>query len=135
MQIDVLEALHDLEQQTRLVEPADRVVEVEPLDNLAHIFTEAGDVVAQIGGDIGSVGDQLVEIVERGVVEGETGGDAELPVEVLQPPVLELRLPRQHLLLGSGQHAVEPAQHRQRQNDVLVLAAPESVANQVGDTP
>ena len=37
MQIDVLEALHHLEEQSCLVEPADSVGEIEPLDHLAHI--------------------------------------------------------------------------------------------------
>jgi hypothetical protein len=39
------------------------------------------------------------------------------------------------LFLGFGQHAVETAQDGQRQNDVLVPAAPEGVADEVGDSP
>ena len=85
MQVDRLEALEHLEEQARLVELADRVVEVEALEHLAHVLAESGDVVAQIGGELGRVGAELVEVVARGVVEGEAGGLAELPVEVLQP--------------------------------------------------
>ena len=135
VQIDVLEALQDLEKQPRLVEPADRVVEIEALDDLAHVLAEAGDVVAQIGGDIGRVGEQLVKVVARGVVEREAGSAAELVIHLLQPSLPQLGLPREHLLLGIGQHAVETAQHGQRQNDVLVPAAPEGVANEVRDPP
>jgi hypothetical protein len=135
VQIDILEALQHLEQQPRLIEPADCVVEVEALNDLAHVLAEAGDVIAKIGCDVRRVADQLVEIVQRGVVERETGGHAELLVEVLQPSVSQLGLPREHLSLGTGQHAVETAQHGQRQDDVLVPAAPEGVANEVGDPP
>jgi hypothetical protein len=135
VQIDVLEALQNLEQQSRLIEPADRVVEIEPLDHLAHVLAEAGDVVAQIGREMGRVGEQLLEVVARGVIEGEARNLGELPVEVLQPSVPQLGLPREDLLLGVGQHAVEAAQHGQRQNYVLIPAAPEGVANQVGDPP
>jgi hypothetical protein len=36
---------------------------------------------------------------------------------------------------GAGEHAVQAAQDRERQDDVLVLAAPEGVADQIRDTP
>ena len=51
------------------------------------------------------------------------------------PLRLQLSLPREHLLLRVGQHAVESAQDGQRQDNVLVLAALERVADQVGDAP
>jgi hypothetical protein len=60
---------------------------------------------------------------------------AKLLVQVLEPSVPQLGLPREHRLFGFGQHAVETAQHGQRQNDVLVPAAPEGVADQVRDPP
>ena len=83
MQVDVLEPLQHLEQQPGLVELADGVVEVELLQHLAHVGAEAGDVVAQVGGEVRRVGEQLLEVVARGVVEGEAGRLAELRVEVL----------------------------------------------------
>ena len=135
VQVDVLEALHHLEEQPRLVELADRVVEVELLEHLAHVRAEAGDVVAQVGGEVGRVGEELVEVVAGGVVEREAGRLAELRVEVLELLALELRLALEHLLLGGGEHAVEPPQDRERQDDVLVLAALERVADEVRDAP
>ena len=48
MQVDVLEALHHLEQQAGLVELADGVVEVEALEHLAHVLAETGEVVAEV---------------------------------------------------------------------------------------
>jgi hypothetical protein len=44
-------------------------------------------------------------------------------------------LPLQDALLGVCQHAVQPAQDGQRQDDVLVLTPLEGVADQVRDAP
>ena len=96
VEVDVLEALQHLEEQPGLVELADGVVEVELLQHLAHVRAEAGDVVAQVGGEVRRVGEELVEVVARGVVEGEAGGLAELRVEVL-----ELLAPQLGLLRAS----------------------------------
>ena len=135
VQIDALEPLHHLKQQTRLVELADGVVEVEFLQHLAHVLAEAGDVVPEVGGELRRVCGQLVEVVAGGVVELEARGDAELPVQGLQAALCQFRLTAQHRLLRGGEDAVEPAQHGQRQNDVLILPALEAVADQVRDTP
>ena len=67
----VAEPLHDLEQQARLVQLGDRVVEVELLQYLAHVGAEAGDVGAQVLRDIGRIGEELPEVVPGRVVEGE----------------------------------------------------------------
>ena len=45
---------HDLEEQARLVELRDGVVEVELLEHLAHVGAEPGDVVAQVLRDGGA---------------------------------------------------------------------------------
>ena len=91
VKIDALEPFHHLEQQTRLVELADGVVEVEPLQHLAHVLAEAGDVVPEVGGELRRVRDQLVEVVARGVVELEARGDAALAVQCLQAALRQLR--------------------------------------------
>ena len=94
VQVDVLEALEHLEQQPRLVELADRVVEVELLQHLAHVRAEAGDVVAQVRRQVRRVGEELLEVVAGGVVEGEARRLPELRVEVLELLALELGLLR-----------------------------------------
>ena len=130
----IAEPLHHLEQQPRLVELGDGVVEVELLQHLAHVGAEPGDVVAQVLRDVGGVGQQLGEVVAGGVVEGESGGGLKQPLGVLDL-VLVPGLNLHHLPLAGGQHAVEPAQHRERQNHVLVLPTLEGIANQVRHTP
>ena len=63
MQVDVLEPLQHLEQQPRFVELADRVVEVESFQHLAHVIAETGDAVSQVGGKLGRIGQQRVEVI------------------------------------------------------------------------
>ena len=81
----IAEPLHHLEQESRLVELGDGVVEVELLQHLAHVGAEPGDVVAQVLGDVGRVGEQLLEVVAGRVVEGESRGAPKLRVEVVDP--------------------------------------------------
>jgi hypothetical protein len=135
VQVDVLEALEHLEEEPGLVELADGVVEVELLQHLAHVRAEAGDVVPEVGGDVRRVGEELLEVVAGGVVEGEARDLPELRVEVLELLALQLGLLAEDLLLGVGEYAIETAQDRERQDDVLVLAALEGVADEVCDTP
>ena len=130
----VAEPLHDLEQEPRLVELRHGVVEVELLEHLAHVGAEPADVVAQVLRDVGGVGEQLLEVVARRVVEGEPRGPPELRVEVVELAP-EPGLDGQDLLLGGGQHPVEPAQHGEGQDDVLVLAALLKVSRMRSATP
>jgi hypothetical protein len=81
------------------------------------------------------VGEQLLEVVARRVVEREARDLAELRVEVLELLAPQLGLLAQHLLLGRGQHAVEAPQDCEREEDVLVLSALEGVADEIRDTP
>jgi len=78
---------------------------------------------------------QLLEVVAGGVVEGETRDLPELRVEVLELLAPQLGLLAEHLLLGTGEHAVEAAQDRERQDHVLVLAALEGIADEVRNAP
>ena len=84
---------------------------------------------------MGRIGQELFEIVAGGTVKGETGGLAELGVEVLELFVLELALGFEDFRLGRGQDAIKPPQDRERKDHVLVFAALERVADEVGDTP
>jgi len=135
VQVDVLEALEHLEQEPSLVQPADGVVDVELLQHLAHVRAEAGEVVPQIGREVRRVGEELGEVVARGVVKREAGGLPKLRVEVLELLASQLSLLAQDLLLGRGQHTIESPQDRKRKDDVLVLAPLEGVTDEVGDAP
>lgn len=133
MEVDRREALQDQEQQARLIQLGDRVAEVEALQDLPHVRAEAGQVVTQVRGQVRRVGEEAPEVVAAGVVEGVPRGAAELVVTVLQAEVLELGVALEHRFLGRLQDAVDPAQHGEGQDHVLVLAALEVVAQQLRD--
>jgi hypothetical protein len=52
VQINVLEAFEHLEKETRFIEFADRVVEIEPLKHLAHIGAKSCDIIPQVCCDV-----------------------------------------------------------------------------------
>ena len=135
MEVERAEPFHHLVQQLGLVELADGVIEVEPLDDLPHLIAEPDDVVAQVRGQLRRVGEEAFEVVPGGVVEGESRGLLQLRVHVLQAQPLQLGLPREHLLLRRREHAVEPPEDGQGEDHVLVLPPLEAVANQVRDIP
>src|SRR5438309_6718969 len=81
------------------------------------------------------VGQEAFKVVLRCIVEGVAGCAAKLRNNVLQLLFFELGLSLEDLLLRRRQYAVDAAQHREREDDVLVLAAFESVADQVRNAP
>ena len=81
------------------------------------------------------VAQQLFEVIAGCVVESKARGASELCIEVLQSLTFKLRLPFEDAFFLVREYAVEAAQHGERQNYVLILAALEGVANQVRDTP
>src|SRR6266850_7578958 len=133
--VHVFEALKHLEQQPCLVELADRVVEIEPLQHLAHVRAEASNVVSKVRREMGRVCEELLEVVPGRVVEGESRDLPKLRIKVLELLASQLCLLTEHSLLGISQHAVQTSQDRERKDHVLVLAALEGVADQVRDTP
>ena len=135
MEVYAPEPLQHLEEESRFVEPADGVAEVEPLQHLPHVLAEARDVVTQVWGHVGGVRQQSLEVVLRGVVEREPRRTAELPVEVFESPAFQFRLSLEHVLPRRSQNTIEPAQHGQRQDDILVLSALEGVPDEVGNAP
>ena len=72
-----------------------------------HVLAEAGDIVAQVSCQVRGIGKRLLEIVARGVVEGESGNPSKLRIEVLKFLFPQLGLLGENLLLGAGQHAVD----------------------------
>ena len=63
VEIDILKALHYLEEESPFVELADGVVKVELLEHLAHVGAEASDIVAEVSGQVRGVRQQLLEVV------------------------------------------------------------------------
>ena len=70
-----------------------------------------------------------------GVVEGEAGGPFQLSAPVFQAALPQLGVPRQHVVLGGSEDAIEPPQDGKGEDDVLVLSPFKAVADQVRDVP
>lgn len=104
-------------------------------DDTPALGAETCDVVPQLGREVRRVGQELVDVVARRVVEGEAGGAPELCVGALEAFALEFRLPLENGLLAVSEDAIETAVHGEWQDDVLVLAALEGVADEVRDSP
>ena len=84
MQIDLLELLQHQEEEAGLIEFGDGVVEVELFQHLAHVVAEASDVIAQVGGEVGRVLEQALEIESVRCCRRQAGSPAELGIEVCQ---------------------------------------------------
>ena len=134
VEVDVLEPLGGQEEQAGLFELGDGVVEVELLDDLAHVVGKGVDVVLQVGGEVLGVAAQGLEGVGGRVVEREARRLAELRGEVFELP-LEPGVGGEDGRLGRLQHAVDAAKDGERQDDVGVLRPAERIPQQVGHGP
>ena len=121
-------------EELRPVEPPDLGVEVELLDDVAGLGVEGGDPGAQVAGDLGRVGEDLLEGQGRGVVDLDAGDRLEDRADVLDA-ALEGREAVEDLVLRRLEDAVEPAQHDERQDDPPVLGLLVVAPQQVGDRP
>ena len=120
VEIDILEPLHDAEEEPPLVQHADRVPEAERLQHLPHVRAEPGDVAPQVTGQVWRVGDEALEVVWGYVIEVEARGTPKLSGHRLRP-LLQLLYAEASLV---GQHASGGADVRA---ETSVLTALEGV--------
>jgi len=85
----------------------------------------------QVGGEVVGVALELLERELRRVVEGHAADAVEDGLEVLDLPALQRLVPLQYFLAGLVQHAVEPAQDGERQDDLAVVRLLVVTAQQV----
>jgi hypothetical protein len=134
LQVDVRELLGDEVEQVGLGQAVDLRRKVEVLEYVAHLGRERLDVAAQVLGDVRLVSHQLlqveggrvVEVLAR-LLEKERSG-----IEASLGPQREFM---QNRLLGRLQHAVEAAEHGERENDLAVVGLLVVAAEQVRDGP
>jgi hypothetical protein len=134
VQVDVRELLGDQVEQPGLGEPVDLRVELEALEDVAHRGRERLDVGAQVLADVVLVAHQLLQVERRRVVE-ELARTCEQERLGVEPGLGRARLLGQHGGLGRLEHAVEAAQHGERQDDLAVLGLLVVAAEEVGDGP
>ena len=131
----LVETLHQQVEQIHPAEVADGVVEIKRGEDLADVRREAHHILAEVQREISVVMQEALVVELGGIVEGVTGGAAQLPVAVLQTLFLQGVLSLQHLVLGLLQRVVQTAQHGERQDDLLELALLESTIEQIGNRP
>ena len=140
VQIDLGELVAEDEQPIVLVQPIDKLIEVEVFDNVPDILAEAVEVVVEIEADVVGVGFQTGEVVLGGVVEtgirlfqnylrqGFFGDDIFEAVVGFNGFVFSVVF---------RQDAVQSAQHEKGEGDVAVFVgfeeAPEDIVGYVPD--
>ena len=134
MEVDLGDLRQHEVQQLGAVEPADLSVEVELLDDVARLGIEGRDPGAQVAGDLGRVGEELLEGQGRGVVDLDAGDGLEHRTDVVELAI-EGGEAATHLVLRGLEHAVEAPQDDERQDGLAVLVRLVVAAQQVGDGP
>ena len=124
MKVDFAELRHDEKEAVRLVELGDLFLEAEMLDDLPGPAGEALDVLGKVGGDVVGIALELLEGEPARVVKRLAGRLVEDGLDVLDLPVLQALELCEDGGLGGFEHAVEAAEDRHRQHDVLVLVRP-----------
>ena len=137
MEVDAAEFRDDEVEDVRLGHAVDFVLELEELEDLAHVLREAMDVAGEMAADVVGVAPQLLEVEVGMVVEA-------LPGDPVQPRVQGLALDStgteplvfgEHLGLPLGQYAVEAAEHRHGQHHALIMWRPVRAPQEVRDLP
>jgi hypothetical protein len=138
VKIDVGNLPHHLEQAVGFFELFDLFVELEFLNDLARPRRKPGHVIAQVGGELVGVAEQLLEGEFAGVVEGK----AEFLVNDLLDHViivlaigLQLLVVSDDLVFACLQHAIQTAQHGERDHHTTILRWPVWPAQEIGDIP
>jgi hypothetical protein len=134
VQVDVREAGQYLVEEVGLGPAGDLGVEPEPLDHVERPRREPDDVLPEVRLDVGRVGGQPGEVERRRVVELTACHRLQGRVGVVDL-ALELLRPLDHRRLGVAEHAVEAADHDERQDHLGVLGPLEVAPQQVGHRP
>ena len=136
VQIDLCELRHDEEEDVRLAHLLDLGLELEVVEDAAHVGREPLDVAQQVLLDVVRVTLELREVEGRVVVEALARDLVEHSVQGLAlVTVPYLLIPLDHGGLGRRQDAVEAPKDGQGQHDPLVLRRAIGAAEEVGYLP
>lgn len=100
----------------------------------SRVFVERGDPGAEVGCDLGGVGEDLLQGQRAGVVDLDAGDRLENRADVIDA-ALEGREAAPDLQLRGLEDAVEPSQEDERQDGPPVLRLLVVAPEQVGDGP
>ena len=134
-QVEVREPLDHLEQALPLGEAVDLGAEVEAGHDVSHVRRVRSDVRVEVHRDLVRVVEQPGEVKRGRVVERPLRRRREKLVAHVLGLLGVDPLSHQHIVLGVSEHAVETAQHRERQDHLAVLVALVGAAQQIADVP
>ena len=134
VQIDAGELLGDQIEQIGLGQALDLAGEVEALEDVARRRREGLQIGVEVLADVVLVAQERGQVQRAGVVEAHAGLAQQEGLGV-QPGLGARRMLGQHRRLGGLQHAVQPAQHGEGQDDAAVFALLVVTTQQVGDRP
>ena len=134
VQVHLGELAHHPIEQVALVHATDLGIEVELFDDLTGTGREPGDVAPQVPSDLTGIVQKFGEVHLGRVEELLLGDRLHDRVDVVHL-ALQLVVTVQGRGLGGFEHAVEPTQHRQGQDDLGVVRGLVVPTQQVGDRP
>ena len=120
VEVEGCEPFGHLIEQLGLGEPIDLNGELEPLEDVAHLWRETLHVGLQVAAHVGCVAQQALQVHRRGVEEAVAGLALQEWLRVQPGFGAQLELGK-HLGLGGREHAVEPAQHGEGQDNLAVV--------------
>ncbi|MOA08256.1 hypothetical protein D3C78_1280080 [compost metagenome] len=132
VQIDSGELLGHQVQQVGLLKLLQPAIEGEVLEHLTGVGGELGNVVLQVSPGAGGAEAGQGEL--RDVIEGGAGRAGQQQVEI-HATGLERLVLAAHGIAGRLQHALQAAQHGERQDDAAKLGLPEVATQHVGHVP
>ena len=127
---------HMLEHIERLKawQALDLGLEFKVLEDVAHLGREALDVAEQVLRGVRGIAQQLLQVQRRLVEERQAGLALEKGCRVDAQLLLGGQL-GEHSIFGRVQHAIETAQHGEREDDLAVVGLLVIAAKEVGDGP
>jgi hypothetical protein len=134
MQVDLAEPGDDQVEEICTVEPVDLGAEVKLVQDVAGGRGEPRDVRQQVVGDAVGVVEQLPQVERGGVVELLPRRLTQDRVDVDHPTLQSGGGPEDLLLCGL-EHAVEPSQDDQGQDDPAILGLLVVTPQEIGDRP
>ncbi len=134
MEINIGELLGNEIEQSCFGEAINLGVELEALKDVAHGGRKCLHVSAKVFGDMILIAHELLQVEGRGVVKELVGffEQERFGVHLGSGALGEFG---QHSGLGGFEHAIQPTQHRERENDLGVIGLLVVAAQEIGNGP
>lgn len=135
VEVNFGEVPHDLVEEVCFVETLNLVAEVELFEYLLRVLVVGVDIVLEVLRDLIRVVAERFERALASVVDLLPGDALERGADVLDTLFLKRLVLVQHLVFRRLGHAIETAENRQREDDLLILRLLVVLPKKVRDRP